>query len=581
MYGRRSRHPLRGVISGALRLSCVAALSCVLAALPALGGERLARLDQHGRWLLDPQGRVVMLRGGNLQLPGHAHPKRHAGSPNADTPRQLAAQGFNAVRLVLFFDRLMPEPGEVDSAYLEEIGRAVAAYREAGVYVLLDVHQDEYGPAVGVRGMPAWATFADGHEPQRRPFPAGYFADPAIHAAFDNFWRNHPVPGSGKGVQDLYIDGLVALAARFRDETAVFGIDVMNEPFPGSRCNQPDPVSSHCPELEQELLAPFYARAGDAIAAAAPQTIVFVEPFMLQGALGIPIATPPPGERAKRGLSFHQYGTFAEIRKRGNDYLMQRALEIGAAPLNTEWGFTNDPAVWAAQAGEFDALLIPWLAWARGDFAPIVDPRLPPSGNDNREATLRALARPYPRATAGTPVSLAFDGASGTLEYRYVPIAPGDRPLAGDTEIVLPPANFPSGGSVEVANARVLSAPGEPLLRIAADAGAAEVRVRVVRTGVLPELPPIVATVDPYAHLASGKPAPAARDGALSTNSLVGDLLRDSRSRAILEREVPALVSSPQIGMGSQMSLRAMQPFVPELLDDAVLERIERALLAL
>jgi endoglycosylceramidase len=538
----------------------------------------LSRIEQHGRWLLDDQGRIVMLRGGNLHLPGDGGPD---GRPDAGTPRKLADKGFNGVRLVLFFDRLMPEPGNVDVSYLDEIARAVAGYREAGVYVLLDVHQDEYGPAVGVRGMPAWATFADGHEPKRQPFPAGYFSDPAIHAAFDNFWRNKPVPGTGKGVQDLYIEGVAALAARFRDETAVFGIDVMNEPFPGSRCNQPDPAVAHCPELERELLAPFYRRAGDAIARAAPQTIVFVEPFMLQGALGVPIATPPPGAIAKRGLSFHQYGTFAQIRRRGNDYALKSALATGSAPLNTEWGFTNDPQVWTAQAEEFDELLIPWLAWARGPFAPIVDERLPAAGNDNREATLRALARPYPRATAGTPSRLAFDGASGTLDFAYSTAAPAGRALSGElTEIVMPAPNFPAGYtvSIEGEGARVVSAPDAPVLQLRAAAGANEVRLRAVRKGALPELPPLVATADPYAHLSEPSAAKPARGAALSTNSMLSDLLGDPRARAILEREVPELVNSPQIGMGSQMTLRGLQPFVPEILGKEVLERIERAL---
>lgn len=59
---------------------------------------------------------------------------------------------------------------------------------------------------------------------------------------------------------------------------------------------------------------------------------------------------------------------------------------------------------------------------------------------------------------------------------------------------------------------------------------------------------------------------------------MLSDLLGDPRARAILEREVPDLVSSPQIGMGSQMTLRGLQPFVPEILGEDVMERIERAL---
>jgi len=562
----------------------LAAATCLLwlaAAGPLCAGERLPRLDQHGRWLLDDAGRIVMLRGGNLQLPGHGDPGRSDGAANAETPRKFAEQGFNAVRLVLLFDRLMPEPGGVDQQYLDEIARAVAAYREVGVYVLLDVHQDEYGPAVGVRGLPAWATFAGGREPKRLPFPAGYFSDPAVQVAFDNFWRNHPVPGTGKGVQDLYIDGVAALAARFRDEPAVFGIDLMNEPFPGSRCNQPDPVSANCPELEQELLAPFYARAGDAIARVAPQTIVFVEPFMLQGALGIPMGTPPPGARAKRGLSFHQYGTFAEIRRRGNHYALKSALATGSAPLNTEWGFTNDPEQWIAQAEEFDALLIPWLAWARGPFAPIVDEGMPAAGNDNREATLRALARPYPRATAGTPLSLAFDGTSGTLEFSYSTSPPDGRVLTSEvTEIVMPAPNFPSGYTAVIRGdgASVISTPDAPVLLVRTKTGSSNVSIRAARKGQLPQLPPIVATIDPYAHLQAGAGGHSTREAALSTSSMVSDLLGDPRARAILQREAPDLVTSPQIAMGAQMTLRGLQPFVPQMLSDEVLERIDRAL---
>jgi hypothetical protein len=123
-----------------------------------------------------------------------------------------------------------------------------------------------------------------------------------------------------------------------------------------------------------------------------------------------------------------------------------------------------------------------------------------------------------------------------------------------------------------------VSAPDAPLLEIRTREGAAEVRLRAVRKGALPELPPIIGTVDPYAHLTSNTGAKSQRDGGLSTNSMVSDLLGDPRARAILEREVPDLVSSPQIGMASQMTLRALQPFMPQLLSNAALDRIERAL---
>lgn len=517
-----------------------------------------------------------MLRGANLQLPGS---DEGPAAPDAHTPQLMADQGFNGVRLVTFFSRVMPRPGVIDETYLAVIANAVADYRRAGVRVLLDFHQDEYNASIGVRGFPDWATFPGEHIPKKLPFPAGYFGDPAIQTAFDNFWTNHTVPATSRGVQDFYIDALTVVARRFRDDSTVFGIDIMNEPFPGTRCNQPDPTKANCPELERELLAPFYERAGKAIAAVAPETIVFVEPFMLQGALGIPMTTPPAGS-SLRGLSFHQYGTLAEIRKRGNIYALASAEKTGSAVLNTEWGFTNDPVEWAAQAQELDDLLVPWLAWARGPFAPIVDPDLPAAGNDNREATLRALARPYPRVTAGTPVRLEFDGHYGMLRYIFSTVGPDGRQQRGGlTEIVMPPANFPNGYTLTIdeRQLQVVSKADARVLQVRTRLPSKEVVLVATRKGQLSPLPPIVATADPYTFLASQAQA-GQKSGALSTQSLLGDLLGDPRARAILERELPDLIASPQIGMGSQMSLRALQQFVPSMLTNEALDRIDQAL---
>lgn len=535
------------------------------------------RLVQHGRWFTDRDRRIVMLRGGNLALPDSRWAPGK-GVDNGTTPRLLAEQGFNGVRLLAFFSELMPEPGVIDPAYLERLRDAVAGYREAGVHVLLDFHQDEFGAKVGLRGFPDWATFSGGHVAQELPFPAGYFSDPAVQVAFDNFWGNNPVPGTDKGVQDLYIEGLVEVARVFRDEPAMLGIDVMNEPFPGSRCNQPDPSKADCPELEEELLGPFYDRMGMAIAAVAPELIVFVEPFMLQGALGLPINTPTPGRAPGRGLSYHNYGTLADIRRRVDRYALAAAERMDAAIINTEWGFTNDPEIWTAQAEEFDEHLISWLAWARGPFTPLIDPSLPASGNDNREATLRALARPYPKATAGTPEVLSFDQAGGVLEFGYRTLGPdGSRQDRGVTEIVMPPANFPNGYTVSVdGQAEVISSADATLLKVRAEPGADRVVIRARRKGELAPLADIVATENPYEFLA--QPPRDKHDGRLSVDAMLGDLLADTRARGILEREVPDLVNSPQIGMGSQMSLRAIAGFVPEILDDATLERIDQAL---
>lgn len=620
------------------------------------------RLFQKGRWFTDRSGRVVLLRGGNVSLPGATANGGPATPWSPQTPARMAEQGFNAVRLVIFLSELMPQPGHVDQSYLEHIADAVAAYKASGIRTLIDFHQDEFSATVGVRGFPAWAVFSDGHE--RLPgieFPMGYFKDPAVQRAFDNFWANHIVPGTGRGVQDFYADALAAVAKRFRDEPAVIGIDVMNEPATGSRCSQPDPVSANCPELEQQLLRPFYEKASRAIAAAAPRMMIFVEPFMLQGALGTPINTPivaPPG---RRGYSYHNYGPVEAVRDKVNDGVLAHAIASDAAPLNTEWGFTNDPAEVAGQAADFDARILSWLAWPRGAFEALVDPSLPDRGNGDRVMVLRAYARPYPQATAGTPEALSVDAADGTMIYRYATRLPSGG-AAGDaleTRIAVPRINYPQGYTVEVSGAHLLSAANAPVLRLRNLPAAREVEVRLKRVGTLPPLqkgadasnlseaalaalPPIpdaplsrnallghiVATSGGRAVLDAQAPGlltgvsqlhgwermtlvqiqklaggalsdaklaeidaalaglkvtpgpvrPHSADSRLGIDSLTSDLLADPRARAILEREAPGLINSPQQGLFPQTRLRNLQPAMPDILTDAVLARIAKAL---
>ncbi|MCB2068100.1 MAG: cellulase family glycosylhydrolase [Erythrobacter sp.] len=638
------------------------ALVAAFIASTALAAPADQRISQHGRWFVAPDGRVVIIHGGNVMLPefgAEAEPRW-----TDDTPAHMAEQGFNGVRLVVFLSGLMPSPGVIDAAYLERIATAVAAYKAAGIYTMIDFHQDEYGALVGTRGMPDWAVFSDGH--QANPdlqFPMGYFNDPAVQVSFDNFWLNHPVPGTGRGVQDLYVDALEAVARRFADEPAVIGIDVMNEPATGSRCALPDPVAANCPELEQELLRPFYERASAAINGAAPEMIVFVEPFMLQGALGTPIATPFAARPGTRGFSFHNYGPQQEVRDRVNDGALSHAEREGAAIINTEWGFNNDPALVDGQADDFDARHISWLAWTRGAFEALVDPTLPDRGNGNRIGLLRAYARPYPEFTAGTPVETRFDNATGSLQYRYVTSMPAGSQAAGETVIRIPAVAYPNGYSAVVDGGTVISAPDADELRIRAERGAREVSLALQRRGDLPplpatrgepdrseaalrNLPPIpeaalsrnslighivvtpggqalldsqvpgmlvgmshvngwermtLAGIQQFASATltdekldeldsqlarlpvtpgpvSPEPASAGRPDRLSIDSLTSDLLADPLARAILDREVPGLATSSRQGLFPQTRLRALQPALPELLTDAALERIERAL---
>ena len=161
------------------------------------------------------------------------------------------------------------------------MAQVVGWARQQGVYVILDMHQDQYSryilpatkaaapsgctPSGGSDGAPSWAVLRDG-----KPGCAMFGIDelnPAESAAFANFWQNATVDGPqgqapGTGLQDHYIGGLAALARRFQDNPAVLGYELMNEPQPGSTGSTP---AANGYEASSQDLYPFYTRAIEAL----------------------------------------------------------------------------------------------------------------------------------------------------------------------------------------------------------------------------------------------------------------------------------------------------------------------------
>lgn len=56
------------------------------------------------------------------------------------------------------------------------------------------------------------------------------------------------------------------------------------------------------------------------------------------------------------------------------------------------------------------------------------------------------MVRPYPLATAGTPVSIEFDSKLKVFRYKFK----ADKAISADTEIFLPSYHYPKGAVVKV-----------------------------------------------------------------------------------------------------------------------------------
>jgi hypothetical protein len=199
---------------------------------------------------------------------------------SGDDFAQMRALGFNVVRLVLNWSQLEPTAGTYSATYLNRVAQVVGWARQQGIYVILDMHQDQWSryivpatsgapagctPSGGGDGAPAWAVQADG-----KPACALFGIDelnPAESASFYNFWHNAPVAAPqgqapGTGLQDHYIGALASLARQFAATPTVLGYELMNEPQPGSVGSTP---AANGYQASSQELYPFYRRAIEAI----------------------------------------------------------------------------------------------------------------------------------------------------------------------------------------------------------------------------------------------------------------------------------------------------------------------------
>ena len=148
--------------------------------------------------------------------------------------RRFREQGFNLIRLGIFWDGVEPQPGVYDQDYLQRVRDVIALAQENGLYVMLDMHQDLFSRK-WEDGAPLWATLDEGlpHPENCTMWYDAYLQSEAVIRAADNFWRNAPAT-DGVGLLDHYEAMWEMLAGYFDPCENVIGFEPMNEPFMGS-----------------------------------------------------------------------------------------------------------------------------------------------------------------------------------------------------------------------------------------------------------------------------------------------------------------------------------------------------------
>ncbi|RDI33718.1 endoglycoceramidase [Rhodococcus sp. AG1013] len=435
-------------------------------------------LHAEGTQLVDGYGRTVLLHGVNnvdKDAP-YLPPGENLTSRDVD---MLVEHGFNTVRLGTSFDALMPARGQIDEAYLDRITGVVDALTARGIHVLLDNHQDGLSKPWGGNGFPAWAIESRPEAWEPNPgFPL-YYVMPSMNAGWDEVWNNT------HGALDYLGTALGALAARVEGKPGVMGIELMNEPWPGSPFLTCFP--NGCPDFDRKYQGAMQ-KLTDAVRAENPTIPVYWEPNvtwnqMMPSNLANPPRTPALSDpdivfaphdycipsqlaiylglpEALRSLCVPQQDlTWSHI-----DAITARA---DIPTVVTEFG-DGDATVLRNTLARADERFIGWQYWHFGSNN-VTDPFLGDVG--------RQLVRTYPQATAGDPGRMIFDADNGDFAYRYTP-----RVATRPTEIYVSDLHYPDGYEVQVDGGHVTSAAGARIVTVAAD-GSGPVTVKVHRPG--------------------------------------------------------------------------------------------------
>nr|WP_275107344.1 cellulase family glycosylhydrolase [Sulfobacillus harzensis] len=194
---------------------------------------------------------------------------------------EMAALGFNLVRLPISWSRLAPNPGEFNHHYMDEILRVIYWAKARQIYVLVDFHQDNYSrslaPTRESDGAPQWATQTDW------TYNWKMSGNPAVETAFTHFWKNRPV--HGRGLQDHYLHTLQRVASALCHEPWLLAYDLLNEPEPGWVLPG---------YFESRYLFPFYSRAIQAMRRHDPNHCFVFEPSVIRDATNVAIQCSRP-----------------------------------------------------------------------------------------------------------------------------------------------------------------------------------------------------------------------------------------------------------------------------------------------
>ncbi|WP_270889230.1 glycoside hydrolase family 5 protein [Pedococcus sp. 5OH_020] len=404
---------------------------------------------------------------------------------NAD-PKVMRSLGFNSTKIYVAWESIEPQAGTYDDGFLKNLLTMQQALWANGIYSSLDI---EGGASWAGGSEEGYYTLPGGG---RIPDPTGVLSGgqgfPVNNQGTQNFYDNATGPG-GVGVQDRWDAMLTHFAAFFHNTPGISSYSIINEPVPPPAEAPSGPDGN--PHFDIDILAPFYRKSMAAIREGDANRLIAFEPSANFNLDTQPSWLPKLGD-PNVVFDYHEYVDAAASPYSGLPLGSSREQEAqvvadrnNAPAFNGERFFSIEGLDHLDQAMQGFNYFLYTPTGSIGYPNPLVQlnacpQQVLPGLTGGRGGFASCFARPYPRATAGTPTGWSFDSITKAFTFAYNTLQPNGKIGTATTEVFLPKAVYNNGYSLSLQGAKVVQTGVDgQLLSLQADPGAASVSMTV------------------------------------------------------------------------------------------------------
>lgn len=480
-------------------------------------------MNPESRMFVDEYGRSRIFHGFNavvkvapfIPITDHFDPQM---SISDEDIANLKSWGFNFIRLGVMWPGVEPAPQQYNLTYLAEANKLINKLGAAGIYTLVDAHQDVFARRFCGEGVPAfYATNvssscdynfisrllkhagvcktmddfnlvfdADGNptiDSCTKNYFTGYYKTAEVIDAFAHLYDNV------NQIRDRFFDFWTVTSKFFADNQYVLGYDPLNEPIVANFWK--DPTLFIPGRFERYVLQDLYKDYAAVIRKNTQEQIIFFEPVTFDlfsqfgeiiNSVGFDDTPGGPQANAVQVLNDHVYCCAAgpDICKTGEPLLKDKdlcksfinrkveqrskdAARLGVGLIFTEFGSCTDSDNCMAELKSVtdacDSHLVGWAYWMFKGFGDYTTTGSFTEGMYNQDGSLQQnklkhLSRTYITAYQGVPQSISFDDSTGSFKAVYQV----DPRIKASTELYFNAAlYYPNGYAYTIENSAGLA----------------------------------------------------------------------------------------------------------------------------